>query len=146
MWELLVQHMVSRDVLSWLPIPVRSAYKAASRCQGFGLGENLRCALSCCCCCLLLTALGHRTTIRTRIKMLASTFRRIAAFMAVYLLLGVVAAPFDSRETYANSTALVERDLEARAPQAAPHFVVYGDKYIPGVTGPPTVAEIRVGG
>ncbi|KAI0731316.1 glycoside hydrolase family 18 protein [Earliella scabrosa] len=75
--------------------------------------------------------------------MLASTFRRIAAFMAVYLLLGVVAAPFDSRETYANSTALVQRDLEARAPQAAPHFVVYGDKYIPGVTGPPTVAEIR---
>ncbi|KAI0794039.1 glycoside hydrolase family 18 protein [Fomes fomentarius] len=70
--------------------------------------------------------------------MFASSFRRIAAFMAAYLLLAVVAAPFSYEAS--NST------LEARAThatQAAPHFVIYGDKYIPGVTGPPTVSEIK---
>ncbi len=70
--------------------------------------------------------------------MFAPSFRRIAAFMAAYLLLAVVAAPFSYEA--ANST------LEARAThatQAAPHFVIYGDKYISGVTGPPTVSEIK---
>ena len=73
--------------------------------------------------------------------MFATSFRRIAAFMAAYLLLGAIAAPYSYQA--ANST-LESRDLEARATQAAPHFAIYGDKYIPGVTGPPSVSGIKV--
>lgn len=36
------------------------------------------------------------------------------------------------------------RDILARATPAAPHFVVYGDKYAPGTTGPPATSQITV--
>ncbi|KAJ7581133.1 glycoside hydrolase family 18 protein [Mycena floridula] len=34
------------------------------------------------------------------------------------------------------------RDILARATPAAPHFVVYGDQFVSGVTGPPPVSQV----
>ena len=36
------------------------------------------------------------------------------------------------------------RDILARATPAAPHWVVYGDKYVSGTTGPPAASQINV--
>jgi hypothetical protein len=36
------------------------------------------------------------------------------------------------------------RDILARATPAAPHFVVYSDKYTPSITGPPPASQIQV--
>lgn len=36
------------------------------------------------------------------------------------------------------------RDILARATPRAPHFVVYGDRFISGVTGPPSASQIQV--
>ena len=43
-----------------------------------------------------------------------------------------------------DSLDLEARDILARAApaQAAPHFVVYGDKFVSGTTGPPPVSQI----
>ncbi|KAJ7091499.1 glycoside hydrolase family 18 protein [Mycena belliarum] len=35
------------------------------------------------------------------------------------------------------------RDLLARATPAAPHWVVYGDQYVPGTTGPPATSAVN---
>ncbi|KAJ7577057.1 glycoside hydrolase [Mycena floridula] len=36
------------------------------------------------------------------------------------------------------------RDILARATPAAPHFVLYGDQYVSGTTGPPPVSQLKV--
>lgn len=36
------------------------------------------------------------------------------------------------------------RDVLARATPAAPHWVVYGDQYVSGTTGPPATSAITV--
>ena len=67
--------------------------------------------------------------------MFASVFRRLSAFVAFYLALhltAVIAVPLE------------QRDLEARATPAAPHFVVYADQGQSGVTGPPAVSDVNV--
>ena len=52
------------------------------------------------------------------------------------------------------STPVLENDLDdtarsfltysKRATPAPPHFVIYGDKWVPGLTGPPAASEIKV--
>ena len=73
--------------------------------------------------------------------MFSTSFRRIAAFLTVYLLVGVIAAPL---ENFNQTLSYEKRDLASRATPAAPHFAVYADSYQPGVTGPPAVSAIRV--
>lgn len=36
------------------------------------------------------------------------------------------------------------RDILARATPAAPHWLVYGDAYVQGTTGPPPTSDITV--
>ena len=67
--------------------------------------------------------------------MFTSTLRRLSAFVAIYLALQLGAAFAAPAE---------QRDLEARATPAAPHFAVYADTYQSGVTGPPAVSSITV--
>ena len=41
-----------------------------------------------------------------------------------------------------NGLSVEARDILARATPAAPHFVMYGDKFAPGTTGPPDPSQI----
>ncbi|KAH9940901.1 glycoside hydrolase family 18 protein [Epithele typhae] len=66
--------------------------------------------------------------------MFATPLRRFFGLVTFYLVLqmsSVTAIPYGVRA------------LEARATQAAPHFVAYADKYQSGVTGPPAVSAIK---
>jgi hypothetical protein len=36
------------------------------------------------------------------------------------------------------------RDILARATPAPPHFLVYSDKFVSGLTGPPDVSQVQV--
>ena len=36
------------------------------------------------------------------------------------------------------------RSILARATPAAPHFVIYSDRFVSGLTGPPPVSEVKV--
>jgi hypothetical protein len=42
------------------------------------------------------------------------------------------------------SMPLMDMALSARTTPAAPHFVIYSDKWISGETGPPAVSSIKV--
>ena len=68
------------------------------------------------------------------------SFVRAAVLATVIHVCGTLAVPsgWDSLDNQA-------RDILARATPAAPHFVVYGDKYTSGTTGPPAVSSIKVG-
>ncbi|TFK80763.1 glycoside hydrolase family 18 protein [Polyporus arcularius HHB13444] len=72
--------------------------------------------------------------------MFSSSIRRIAAFLAAYLLIGVLAAPLES---FNQTLSFEQRDLAARATPAAPHFAIYADQYQSGVTGPPATSAIK---
>ncbi len=73
--------------------------------------------------------------------MFSSSIRRIAAFLAAYLLIGVLTAPLES---FNQTLSFEQRDLAARATPAAPHFAIYADQYQSGVTGPPATSAIKV--
>jgi hypothetical protein len=66
------------------------------------------------------------------------------------LKLYILGATFLSLPTFGTLTPLSEsngtqpRELDARAIPAAPHFVVYGDAYVSGQTGPPPASSIKV--
>jgi hypothetical protein len=66
------------------------------------------------------------------------------------LKLYTLGATFLSLLTFGALTPLSEsngtqpRDLKPRAIPAAPHFVVYGDGFVPGQTGPPPASSIKV--
>ena len=64
---------------------------------------------------------------------------RAAVLAAILHVCGTIAVPsgWDSLDKEA-------RDILARATPAAPHFVVYGDKYTSGTTGPPATSQITV--
>lgn len=56
------------------------------------------------------------------------------------VLQAVISAPLeDARGFNSMSTGLT-----ARATPAAPHFVIYSDKYVSGETGPPPVSQVQV--
>ncbi|CAL1715059.1 unnamed protein product [Somion occarium] len=62
-----------------------------------------------------------------------------ALFSLIYLGSGVRSSPssiFDGLDKQA-------RDILARATPAAPHFVVYSDKFVSGLTGPPPPAQVK---
>ncbi|KAH9888971.1 glycoside hydrolase [Cubamyces lactineus] len=81
--------------------------------------------------------------------MFSSAFRRVAALVVAYFvfqLTSVVAspAPLEGLDKQARDALadLTPRELVARATPAPPHWVVYGDKYAPGTTGPPDASAI----
>ncbi|KAI9063900.1 glycoside hydrolase family 18 protein [Trametes sanguinea] len=79
----------------------------------------------------------------------SSGFLRVAALVVAYfvLQLSVTVAsptPIEGLDAQARD-ALAEftpRELVSRAAPAAPHWVIYSDKYVSGTTGPPAVSAI----
>ncbi|KZP12797.1 glycoside hydrolase family 18 protein [Athelia psychrophila] len=78
--------------------------------------------------------------------MLPFAFSRLAAIISACIFAGNVACSpldttaFDSLDTTARN--ILERSTKVTT-AAAPHFVVYSDQYISGLTGPPPVAEVK---
>lgn len=75
--------------------------------------------------------------------MVSYAFARLAAaFCAFACLSSVVSTPLNvsSFEELDNQA----RDILARATPAAPHFVIYSDKYVSGTTGPPAASAVQV--
>ncbi|PSR90582.1 hypothetical protein PHLCEN_2v4875 [Hermanssonia centrifuga] len=76
--------------------------------------------------------------------MVSLLFSRIVSTAVLFVishLAGVLAAP--SGWDGLNNQA---RDILARATPAAPHFVVYGDQYVSGTTGPPALSFLLLEG
>jgi hypothetical protein len=74
--------------------------------------------------------------------MVLFSFPRILVALVVSALtnvLGVLAAP-----TGMENLSHEAREILKRATPAAPHFVVYGDEYTSGTTGPPAPSAITV--
>lgn len=78
--------------------------------------------------------------------MLSFTFSRLAAIIsALTLVSNVACSPVDVSAIAGLDTTA--RDILERSTQVsttAPHFVVYSDEWISGLTGPPPVAEVKV--
>ncbi|KAF7308782.1 Glycoside hydrolase family 18 protein [Mycena kentingensis (nom. inval.)] len=70
-----------------------------------------------------------------------SSLARIAA-SAIALLLLPASSAIPANSTRFENLDQKGRDILARAVPAAPHWVVYGDKFVPGLTGPPAVSAI----
>ncbi|KAF8521732.1 glycoside hydrolase family 18 protein [Hysterangium stoloniferum] len=84
--------------------------------------------------------------------MVSLSFSRLATLCAVVSSLSSVLAlpsiPFiPGQETTAsdisNTTVPQEHELIARTTPSAPHFVVYTDSWISGLTGPPPVSKVK---
>lgn len=75
--------------------------------------------------------------------MLSSAFSLLVVlFCTLAHLVSVLALPVDSLGL--DSTALKFLDNAKRATPAAPHFVIYSDKFVSGETGPPDVSQVKV--
>lgn len=76
--------------------------------------------------------------------MVSFVFSRLTAILTAFVLASKVAcSPLTTTEfTGLDNTAreILERSQEV----AAPHFVIYSDKYVSGLTGPPPVAQVKV--
>lgn len=81
--------------------------------------------------------------------MVLFTFHRLAAVLSVFAFSGrVSSAPADlEQEAFSglDSKALGILDRAKQVTPTAPHWVIYSDKYISGTTGPPPVAQVKVG-
>lgn len=78
--------------------------------------------------------------------MLSFAFSRLTAILSAFALLGkVVSSPVGEEFSGLDNKAreILERSTRIAATTAAPHFVVYSDKYT-GTTGPPPVAQVKV--
>ncbi|TFK39804.1 glycoside hydrolase family 18 protein [Crucibulum laeve] len=65
-----------------------------------------------------------------------SAFATVLAFVGQGIATPVNVTQFSGLDQQA-------RDILARATPAAPHFVVYGDQYVSGTTGPPAASQIK---
>ena len=81
--------------------------------------------------------------------MFSSAFRRVAALVVAYFVFQLTTAvaspaPLEGLDKQARDALadLTPRELVARATPAPPHWVVYGDKYVSGTTGPPDASAI----
>lgn len=72
-------------------------------------------------------------------KMFALSFFYVLSSMLLFR--GVLSAPACELSLESRSTST---SLSKRAVPAAPRFVVYSDKFVSGLTGPPPVSEIAV--
>jgi hypothetical protein len=81
--------------------------------------------------------------------MVSLSFSRLAAVVSAFTYLGsVMATPAPMfNETIAGYAGLGHhaREILQRSTPAAPYFVIYGDKYVSGTTGPPATSAITVG-
>ncbi|KAJ7043634.1 glycoside hydrolase family 18 protein [Mycena alexandri] len=86
-------------------------------------------------CC---SALNRRPTV----EMVSFSLARLVVFVSALLLVPHVnSVPTDVAPTTGLSQKA--RDILARATPAAPHWAIYGDKFVPGLTGPPDVSTIK---
>lgn len=70
------------------------------------------------------------------------SLKRILATIAGLSALGVVrSVPLDNVLPGSNVTS---GDLVSRATPAPPHFVIYSDRFVSGLTGPPPVSQVKV--
>lgn len=69
----------------------------------------------------------------------------LATLAGVCSVFGAPSTPLPTHvAAYGNATLdATARHILARATPAAPHFVVYGDKFSPGTTGPPDASQIK---
>ena len=83
------------------------------------------------------------------ITMVALSFKRLFTSLSVLVSQAVVnSSPSCSHDSYTDlNAAQAAFNLLSDAKNAAPpppHFVIYGDKFVSGQTGPPPVADIKV--
>ncbi|KAH9852021.1 glycoside hydrolase [Lenzites betulinus] len=62
---------------------------------------------------------------------------------SMLLFRGVFSAPTCELSLASRSTQSSSAPLSKRAIPAAPRFVIYSDKFVPGLTGPPPVSEVQ---
>ena len=75
--------------------------------------------------------------------MLSSAFTSLVVLFATFAhITSVLASPVDSHGL--DDTARKFLTRAKRATPAAPHFVIYSDRYVQGLTGPPDVTEVEV--
>ncbi|KAF7971107.1 hypothetical protein HWV62_22032 [Athelia sp. TMB] len=77
--------------------------------------------------------------------MVSFTFSRLAAIVSAFALASRVACSPIAAEDFPglDSTARSILERSTQVSTAAPHFVVYSDQWISGLTGPPPVAEVK---
>jgi hypothetical protein len=68
---------------------------------------------------------------------------RIASIASAFLFF-TRANSVPTNVTALNGLSQEARGILARATPAAPHWVVYGDKFVSGTTGPPAVSAVTV--
>lgn len=84
------------------------------------------------------------------ITMVALSFKRLFTSLSVLVSLAVVnSTPTCLHDSYTDLNAAqaafnLLSDAKNAAPPPPPHFVIYGDKFVSGQTGPPPVADIKV--
>ncbi|KAF7976283.1 hypothetical protein HWV62_7184 [Athelia sp. TMB] len=78
-------------------------------------------------------------------KMVSFTFSRLTAIVSAFALASRVACSPIAAEDFPglDSTARSILERSTQVSTAAPHFVVYSDQWISGLTGPPPVAEVK---
>ncbi|KAJ7708680.1 glycoside hydrolase [Mycena rosella] len=73
--------------------------------------------------------------------MVAFPLAHLAAVASAFLFVARVSS-VPTNATAMDGLGQQARDILARATPAAPHWVVYGDQYVSGTTGPPPVSDV----
>lgn len=80
--------------------------------------------------------------------MFSFSFSRLLAILSACALLSQVACSPIAEEFSGldiKAREILERSTRVSAITSAPRWVVYSDKYVSGLTGPPPVSEVTVG-
>lgn len=71
-------------------------------------------------------------------------YTRIAAFLTgLSSLLAVAALPHEAQNLSDTAKHFLTERAKHAVP-AAPRFVIYSDRFVSGITGPPPVAQVKV--
>jgi hypothetical protein len=77
------------------------------------------------------------------VEMVSFSLARLAAVVSGFLLFARVSSvPTDA--TAFDGLGKEARDILTRATPAAPHWVIYGDQFVSGTTGPPNASVVAV--
>ncbi|KAJ7180661.1 glycoside hydrolase family 18 protein [Mycena filopes] len=74
--------------------------------------------------------------------MVSLSLARLSAVLSALLLVPHVNSVPTNVTVSTDGLSQQARDILSRATPAAPHWVIYGDKFVPGLTGPPAVSTI----
>jgi len=66
----------------------------------------------------------------------------VSVFIGLTILLGAWPIPLSEAHTALNETST---SIAHHAALEPPHFVIYSDKFVPGLIGPPPISRIKVG-